>query len=272
MDEQNRRSEVLQAEEAIRLLAKELARAEAAADGSESAARRFDEALALFSDARDRLALAVQQAADAGEKSRTATESALAEVRASRETLDQARHRLSDAAETISTSAGETLGRLRQRFEESAAAFLDIREKLSEAVQAAGEMRDSNRQYIQEILSVVHSKLDEAGQKVTASIGGLDQVHQQLRRTGEEIAAKHNRLIQNVEGRLGELSLSLSAMSMAVQDLKRLSSDHPARLDQLIKSSLARQTRVLASTVIFTAIGLGAALVAIYILSYFRML
>jgi hypothetical protein len=184
MEDQARQKEILQAEEAIRLLAGEMARAASAADAAEQISRKLDEAVEVLAGARDRLLAAAEDRAAAGDASPQGVLAA----------LNDAQGRLADAGE---------------RLERSLAGGEQARAELSRGIEAA-------RQAADRAAELVETRAADLAAAAAATNRTVQEIHQQVRALSDRLAGPLDRRLRAQVRWLVALVLGLVVAAAAI--------------------------------------------------------
>jgi len=210
MDDGQRRSEILQAEEAIRMLAEELAKAKSAASAADDVGRNLQHAVEAVDKAGDSVAEAVGAQLDLARNSSEALRAA----------GDDSRQALYNAAEALQ----DCLRDVREACGQFQAASASIAGQTDQVAQQLGERIDRlnsavtslEKSVLQTHMMVrpVEEKLAHIAGSLIATAATVAEIRQETRRNPGEMAAQIRHSLGRRMG-LFTLILVLSALSLA---------------------------------------------------------
>lgn len=208
MDDEARKTEILQAEEAVRMLAEEMGEAQSAAAAAEEIRARLEGALVSLTGAKDSLAEAARAHTELCETSRSAMADALTEAKASLAGADkemQAGLSQLHEASGQAQAASKAMVQKTEHLAETMRGRLNVlSESMKKLQQEVGEMSVS--------VDALDSKITEAATVLQSVAVSVAEVGQEARNSPAEVMGRVRKALRGQKGWLAAAVL-LSALS-----------------------------------------------------------
>jgi chromosome segregation ATPase len=186
MDEGQRRSEILQAEEAIRLLAEELAKAKSTTAAADEVRLRLEQAVEILARAGNSVTEAMLAQSDLVEESKSSTRAAGEECR---ETLSNAAERLRACLKDVHDTYGQfqtAATGIAARTEQMAQLVESKLDRVSSSVTAL----DRGLSELRSLIQPMEAKLSDLSASVAVATATVAEARQDAKRSPGELAAQ----------------------------------------------------------------------------------